>query len=202
MNPIMCTTKPNNLVEGINQLKINPEDIHFINRNIVDSKLPEYHDIGTKLLQLLPYVAIKCGNEYLTYNRKGSEDRLHGTCSGSNPCSGPNQCSMGFGGHVELQDVQDTVEHTIAITAVRELVEELGLKAPLVLTGDYIYSEYDNVSQVHLGVVGLVEIDDKSLIKPDELEIINPEWKTLNSIRGRLDSYEKWSQILAKHLDK
>ena len=109
---------------------------------------------------------------------------------------------MGFGGHVELQDVQDTVEHTIAITAVRELVEELGLKAPLVLTGDYIYSEYDNVSQVHLGVVGLVEIDDKSLIKPDELEIINPEWKTLNSIRGRLDSYEKWSQILAKHLDK
>ena len=68
----MCTTKPNNLVEGINQLKINPEDIHFINRNIVDSKLPEYHDIGTKLLQLLPYVAIKCGNEYLTYNRKGS----------------------------------------------------------------------------------------------------------------------------------
>lgn len=190
MNPVMCTTKPNNLVEGINQLKINPEDIHFINRNIVDSKLPEYHDIGTKLLQLLPYVAIKCGNEYLTYNRKGSEDRLHG------------KCSMGFGGHVELQDIRDTVEHTIAITAVRELAEELGLKAPLVLTGDYIYSDYDNVSQVHLGVVVLVEIDDKSLIKPDELEVINPEWKTLNSIRGRLDSYEKWSQILAKHLDK
>ena len=190
MNPVMCTTKPNNLVEGINQLKINPEDIHFINRNIVDSKLPEYHDIGTKLLQLLPYVVIKCGDEYLTYARKGTETRLHG------------KCSMGFGGHVELQDVQDTVEHTIAITAVRELVEELGLKAPLVLTGDYIYSKYDNVSQVHLGAIGLVEIDDKSLIKPDELEVLNPKWKTLHSIRGRLDSYEKWSQILVKHLDK
>lgn len=190
MNPVMCTTKPNNLVEGINQLKINPEDIHFINRNIVDSKLPEYHAVGTMLPQLLPYIFVKCGNEYLTYNRKGSEDRLHG------------KCSMGFGGHVELQDVRDTVEHTISVTAVRELAEELGLKAPLELTGDYIYSKYDNVSQVHLGVVGLVEIDDKSLIKPDELEIINPEWKTLDSIRGRLDSYEKWSQILAKHLDK
>lgn len=189
--PVMCVSKHSlHLEEGINTLSIQEKDIHFIQREIVDSSSPSFHAVGAMFPQLLPYIAVKCGDEYLTYARKGTETRLHG------------KRSMGFGGHVELQDVQDTVEHTIAITAVRELVEELSLKAPLELTGDYIYSEYDNVSQVHLGVVGLVEIDDKSLIKPDELEIINPEWKTLDSIRGRLDSYEKWSQILAKHLDK
>lgn len=188
--PVMCVSKHSlHLEEGINTLSIQEKDIHFIQREIVDSSSPSFHAVGAMFPQLLPYIAVKCGDEYLTYARKGTETRLHG------------KRSMGFGGHVELQDVQDTVEHTIAITAVRELVEELSLKAPLGLTGDYIYSEYDNVSQVHLGVVGLVEIDDKSLIKPDELEIINPEWKTLDSIRGRLDSYEKWSQILAKYLD-
>lgn len=70
------------------------------------------------------------------------------------------------------------------------------------LYNDFIYSDYDLVSQVHLGMIGLVEIEDKSLIKPDDLEIIDPQWQTLIDIRATLDKYERWSQILSKHLDK
>ena len=191
MKPVMCITKDNlQLSDGINKFKINPDDIHFINRNIVDSKLPKYHAVGTMFPQLLPYIYVKCGNEYLTYARKGKETRLHG------------KRSMGFGGHVELEDLDMTPLHTLHCSASRELQEELGLDTTLHLTDEFIYSTYDQVSQVHIGIIGFVEITDKSLIKPDELEIINPEWKTLASIRGRLDSYERWSQILVKHLDK
>lgn len=189
MNPVMCITKHSlNLKEGVNKININPENIHFINRNIVDSQ--EYHDIGKQFLQLLPYITVKCGDEYLTYARKGKEQRLHG------------KRSMGFGGHVELDDLYHDVHKTLIVSAGREVHEELGLIIDIVLTDDYIYSDYDNVSQVHLGVIGLIEIEDKSLINPDDLEILDPTWKTIDSIRARLDAYERWSQILAKYLDK
>lgn len=191
MNPVMCITKANlYLTEGINKIELNPEDIHFINRNIVDSKLPNYHAIGAMLPQILPYIFIKCGNEYLTYARKGSETRLHG------------KRSMGFGGHVELQDLQTNIIDTITFTGGRELGEELGLKVPPVLTSEYIYSDYDQVSQVHIGAIGFIEITDKSLIKPDETEVIDPVWQTIDDIRARIDGYERWSQVLVKHLDK
>lgn len=191
MNPVMCITKDNlQLSDGINKFKINPDDIHFINRNIVDSKLPKYHAVGTMLPQLLPYIYVKCGNEYLTYARKGKETRLHG------------KRSMGFGGHVELEDLDMTPLHTLHCSANRELQEELGLDTTLHLTDEFIYSTYDQVSQVHIGIIGFVEITDKSLIKADETEVLDPQWKTIEQIRAKLDGYERWSQILAKHLDK
>lgn len=191
MNPVMCITKDNlPLTEGINFIQINPEDIHFINRNIVDSKLPKYHAIGTNLLQILPYIFVKCGDEYLTYARKGSETRLHG------------KRSMGFGGHVELKDLQDNAENALIIAGGRELDEELGIHVPPVLTNEYIYSTFDNVSQVHLGAIGFIEVADKSLIKPNPDEVLAPQWLTAEQIRARLDTYEKWSRILIKHLDK
>ena len=189
MNPVLCITKSKlNLKNGINQINIDPSDIHFINRNIVDNQ--EYHDIAKQFLQLLPYVAIKCGNEYLTYARKGSEQRLHG------------KRSMGFGGHVELCDLQHSICKTLTQSANRELNEETGLNLNIKLTHDYIYSDYDNVSLVHLGIIGVVEIEDKSLIIPDKTEILNPAWKTIDSIRARIDAYERWSQILVKYLDR
>lgn len=191
MNPVMCVTKAKyNLVEGINKLTLQDEDIHFIQREIVDSKLPNFHAIGTMLIQVLPYIYIKCGNEYLTYARRGSESRLHG------------KRSMGFGGHVELADLDDFINGTIHNTAEREIKEELGLETSIKITDDFIYSNYDHVSQVHLGVIGVVELSDKSLIKPDNSEVIDPLWQTADDIRGRLDGYERWSQILIKHLDK
>lgn len=191
MNPVMCITKANlHLTEGINEIELNPEDIHFINRNIVDSKLPSYHAIGTMLPQILPYIFVKCGDEYLTYARRGSETRLHG------------KRSMGFGGHIELSDLDDTPRWCIHATAERELKEELGLDEDIKLTDEYIYSDYDKVSQVHIGAIGFIELGDKSLIKPDELEILNPVWQTIADIRARIDGYERWSQILVKHLDK
>ena len=55
---------------------------------------------------------------------------------------------------------------------------------------------------MHIGAIGFIELGDKSLIKPDESEILNPVWQTIDDIRARIDGYERWSQILVKHLDK
>lgn len=192
MNPVMCITKDTlHLEEGVNTLTLNPINIQFIHRNIVDSTLPKYHAVGTMFLQVLPYIVVKCGNEYLTYARKGNEHRLHG------------KRSMGFGGHVDFTDWSNTIKDTLCFTAQRELVEELGLYVEdLALTDDYIFTNYDNVSQVHLGAIGIVEIQDKSMVKPSVDEVLDPQWLDSGAIRGHLDNYERWSQILIKHLDK
>lgn len=191
MNPVMCVTKDTlNLTEGINKIQPSDFEYHFIQRSIVDSKLPKYHAIGTTLLQLLPYIVVKCGNEYLTYARKGTEARLHG------------KRSIGFGGHIDLSDFDDIVQWTIHNAGERELKEELDLEESLVMSDEFIFTNYDNVSQVHLGCIGYVEIKDKSLVKPNPDEILDPQWLTAESIRAKLDTYEKWSRILIKHLDK
>lgn len=191
MNLVMCVSKHTlHLEEGINTLSIQEKDIHFIQREIVDSSSPNFHAVGTMFPQLLPYIAVKCGEEYLTYARKGNETRLHG------------KRSMGFGGHVDFTDWVGSVSDTLEETARRELAEELLLHEDIIITGDYIYSNYDAVSQVHLGVIGIVEIEDKSLVKPNQDEVLDPQWLSISSIRGTLDKYERWSQILAKYLDK
>lgn len=188
--PVMCVSKHSlHLEEGINTLSIQEKDIHFIQREIVDSSSPSFHAVGAMFPQLLPYIAVKCGDEYLTYARKGTETRLHG------------KRSMGFGGHVDLTDWVGSVIGTLEETALRELAEELVLHEPVLITNDFIYSNYDNVSQVHLGVIGIVEIEDKSLIKPNQDEVLDPQWLSISSIRSTLDRYERWSQILAKYLD-
>lgn len=112
MTLVMCINKDSlSVKEGVNTLMLNEKDIHFLQRNVVDSKLPKYHAIGTVLLQLLPYITIKHKDEYLTYARKGKEDRLHG------------KRSMGFGGHIELSDNQSTLQDTLSYSATRELQE-------------------------------------------------------------------------------
>ena len=188
--PVMCVSKHSlHLEEGINTLSIQEKDIHFIQREIVDSSSLSFHAVGAMFPQLLPYIAVKCGDEYLTYARKGTETRLHG------------KRSMGFGGHVDLTDWVGSVIGTLEETALRELAEELVLHEPVLITNDFIYSNYDKVSQVHLGVIGIVEIEDKSLIKPNQDEVLDPQWLSISFIRSKLDRYERWSQILAKYLD-
>ena len=46
--------------------------------------------------QIIPYVVLRCGGNYLTYTRgaTGGESRLHA------------KISMGFGGHVDLPDIK------------------------------------------------------------------------------------------------
>lgn len=193
MNPVLCISRialppvDSDQIVSFNG-DLDPNHIHFLNRSLADAKDEKLFAIAKEYPQLLPYVIVTCGDEFLTYARRGTEDRLHG------------KRSLGFGGHVEVSDVTQVKSvYDLTDCAKRELEEELGLKdANVYISNDLIFSNYDNVSKVHVGVLGYCEID-KSLIKPDGLEIIDPQWQTQSDIRARLDNYERWSQLVIKH---
>lgn len=167
---------------------IKSEDLHFIGRSVVDSKTPELLSIGQLLPQVLPYAVVKCGDEYLSYSRaKGNEDRLHGSLS------------IGFGGHVEMEDMTGT-DINLAKGLLRELEEEVGLdmQMPFQLEDmkTILIDTTNEVGSVHLGVLYVLEVDDKSMLNPDTGETHLPEWQTLEQLTTNQEQYENWSQLV------
>ena len=186
---VLCLNRndlPNEV--GIIHIEELPSNHYWFDRTIVDGKEPKYFDVGKQFPQLLPYIIVKCGDKYLSYYRKGKEDRLLG------------KRSIGFGGHIEPDDIENYLD--IVKPACRELQEELGLSIKPVNLNKLIISKYDNVSRVHVGLLMMIELDNPDMIKPDKNEIINPEWLSIDSIRANLDQFESWSRLVAKYLDK
>ena len=167
---------------------IKSDDLHFIGRSIVDGKSPELLAIGQAFPQVLPYAVIRCGDEYLSYSRaKGNEDRLHGSLS------------IGFGGHIEMADMpNDNIN--LAKGLLRELEEEVGLdmQMPFQLddTKSLLIDTTNDVGSVHLGILYMLEIDDKAMLNPDNGEIHLPEWQTLEQLVANSSQYENWSQLV------
>ena len=108
-------------------------------------------------LQIIPYVVIKRGDQFLAYVRTttGGEDRLHG------------KVSIGVGGHIDAEDflLDDhgaiDIERTARNGAQRELVEELNLypnHSYFQWLGFLRWNETP-VDRVHLGLVYLLDLD-------------------------------------------
>jgi len=164
------------------------KDFHFLDRSLADSQNPEDHAVAQHIPQVLPYVLVTCGDEVLTYSRaKGAESRLHG------------KLSCGFGGHVELSDINVNMLNVVAAT-MRELNEELRIDdtKPMKLdeTKIVLLDTTDNVGQVHMGYVYTLELSSKDMIDPDLSEIHLPEWKTYDQLAEEIKQYENWSQTL------
>jgi predicted NUDIX family phosphoesterase len=109
--------------------------------------------------QLIPYLVLTRGAgddaRVLAYQRrqKHTESRLGGLWS------------VGFGGHVEPLDRDDTTVAAAGLVraaAVRELEEETGVaRSPdQIIPAGYINSDREDVSSVHFGVVFRVPLDD------------------------------------------
>lgn len=174
--------------------KVNEDAFHFIDRSVVDSKDNEdFKRIGALLPHLIPYIAIKCGDEYLTYARKGTETRLHGSRS------------LGLGGHIDLADYQQDapIMDTLRTATKRELVEEVGY------TGEFefqdamlIDDESNEVGTVHLGFFAVVEIADKAELNFDDEELEDPQWATLEQLasQDQIELYENWSQMAIRYM--
>ncbi len=108
--------------------------------------------------QIIPYLMLHRGegdtSRLLAYQRriKHTETRLGGLWS------------VGFGGHIEPLDREDTDVATwglVAASARRELTEETGLTLPTeaFMRIGFINSDREDVSSVHFGVVYRVNID-------------------------------------------
>lgn len=184
---VLCITR-----SAIDSLKtaedIKEEDLHFINRNIVDA---EDTTVGEMFPQIIPVITIKCGDKYLTYSRNGNETRLHGSRS------------LSVGGHVDITDYLPHFPMTGVITsgANREVYEEIGLKSYLQLEDfkDIIYLPVDNVSKVHVGLFTLISLKDDSLITPDE-ELYDVQFLTKDQLVKDIEQYEEWSQHIINNL--
>ena len=183
---VMCVTREA-ITDNFSLTYLPNEHIHFMNREVVD-KIPE---VGRMFPQIIPVIAIKKDNKYLTYARNGAEGRLHG------------KRSMTVGGHIDISDTLGSdyknYRPTIALAAGREVLEETGINHV------FTYHDFnsiiwipdgDEVSQVHLGLVAIVETTQE--IKPNE-ELADLQWLTKEELIHSISSYELWSQYLIEN---
>ena len=180
--------------EGLIPFSINSipnNHFHFINRSVADIKAEENENlfhVAKNLPQILGYVVIKCGEEYLTYSRKkGAEARLHGSLS------------IGFGGHVDITDFgAEGYKGALISSTERELKEELNLE--VILSEDsfknLLVDLKNSVGEVHVGLPLIIEIDDKDFITTDLNEISSPLWVLKEDLVKDVNQFENWSQIL------
>lgn len=184
-------------IYAIDLNKIEANQFHFINRDIVDSDQAERYQIGQLLPQILAYSVIRCGNEILTYSRKkGAESRLHGSRS------------IGFGGHVDIADYSEQADEYIGYLGAlikaceRELHEELGLITTVGTRqfSSIIVDQTNPVGSVHVGLPLEITLLHKYEVQVDPEEISDPVWLTIDELKTNIDEYENWSKLLIKQL--
>lgn len=145
--------------------------------------------------QLIPYIAIKCEEQYVCYTREssGGEQRLHG------------KTSIGLGGHIDLSDVQFTddgidLQATVELAAEREVREELG-DVTIVSKRwlGYIIGDDSPVSQVHIGLAAVWEIAELPKVSAEDEITLRPA-ATLDEIYAAEQAgeitLESWSAAL------
>ncbi|NLJ10838.1 MAG: NUDIX domain-containing protein [Treponema sp.] len=144
--------------------------------------------------QLIPYCLIQDQDgTFLSYERKGTEKRLHGLMS------------LGVGGHINPVDTHSTQEAALAETLQkalnRELEEEIGLtpeKSDCTCLG-LIHEDRTPVGQVHIGIVYLVRTRKEHLRIGEELGTI--QWLRAENITHAMGAkddtaeFEYWSEL-------
>ncbi|MEC3876247.1 hypothetical protein [Chryseobacterium salviniae] len=169
-----------NFIEDENLYNIILDNISSMERHIAEE--------NKSFKQIIPYLFIKCNDEYLVYRRtkKQTEGRLH------------EKLSLGIGGHI---NPIDTESHNIITGGLeRELIEELGLNTndSLKFIG-FINDDSNEVGKVHLGVVFKMEIDNKidDVVEKQKMTL---DWYYIDQIYTDIDRFETWSQILFRNL--
>lgn len=184
---VLCITAE--AIKNITSMgNIQEEDLHFINRKIVDNK--EDITIGEKFPQIIPSIALQTkSGKYLTYARNGNETRLHGSRS------------LTVGGHIDITDYQYSMRETIIEAARREIYEETGLRVYVDYKDftDFIYLPTDNVSKVHFGLYTLITIKDETVINPDD-ELHDIQFLSKDQLLKDIHLYEAWSQHIINQL--
>jgi len=140
----------------------------------------EAAETNERFRQIIPYVAVVNSRaEYLTYSRKGNEQRLHG------------YRSFGIGGHIEQTDF------SIESAARRELNEETRAASEWILTPlGKISLDAEPVDRVHVALAFITESDLIDIGNVNEEELLDPKWESLSSIAENLGDYEPWSREL------
>lgn len=141
-------------------------------------------------LQLIPYVVLR-NADGLIFNyfrgKAGEEGRL------------VDSRSIGVGGHVEVVpwDRSD-LKLTLCTEGKREIEEETGIEAEIKDFHALLVNRTDEVGRVHLGLLAIVDVEDKKEDQAAEAGVIdNKAWSTVADLTadGVWETLEPWSQL-------
>ena len=155
----------------------------------------KYIETMEEYKQIIPYIILTHGDELVVYQRtsQGGEGRLH------------DKYSIGFGGHIGLEDVilndQNALDiwATIDRAGMRELGEELN-HPPIVNKNrvGVLYDDASPVSRVHLGIVEFWQLkSDRVTTAEDAVAKVNLMGQ--DQLTDLADKMEDWSQICLAH---
>lgn len=161
------------------------------------------------LLQIIPYITLfdSKTKEIFIYQR--------GKASGESRLSG--KCSIGLGGHMEVEDTSMPLAEMIVLEAARELNEEIGLPITSELestlrqklvSGNFgmMYNTRTDVDKKHLAIAFFMAVDkDVIMSTPHEDDVITRgQWMGISEIFAAVDSesleIEQWTRMVLQSL--
>ncbi|WP_144624902.1 hypothetical protein [Bacillus velezensis] len=144
--------------------------------------------------QPIPYIVIRRKGFYFVTERlsKGGEARLHG------------KLAMGVGGHMNpigIEGCNDlySFKKVLEINTRREIEEELSISQKdfeIKLIG-LINDDSDTVGKVHIGILGIIDLDLMTGVNVIETDQLAGQWISLYPLKH--DHYEKlenWGKIV------
>ncbi len=144
--------------------------------------------------QLIPYVIISCGDQYLSYVRgtRAGEKRLVG------------QRSIGIGGHINPIDdmpLFNTDFRDAYLSAVeREVEEEIHIESTYTNSVVALLNDDSNeVGKVHLGIVHLWKLDAPKVTKKEQM-ITQLTFMSEAELLEVRETMETWSALCLDHL--
>lgn len=195
---------------------IDPKAYALLPRHLVDCKgtNSDMADrVGMDFPQILGYFQITYDGKYLAYQRKGKEKGLFG------------QWSIGVGGHVSHQDVEEFVcqgsdaypdlNQLVYAGAVRELSEEIGIDPewfPAFNSIDdfdgaitkAIQSFSNSTSARHIGLPLELDLSEAGFtpesLELDPAEFCNFKWMTVEELKTEWNNFEDWSKWLINNM--
>lgn len=147
--------------------------------------------------QLIPYVLFQhideAGCRRIFQYTRGTgqgEGRLH------------RKRSVGIGGHISLDDVNETGVHAYQEGLRRELTEEVHIDSPYTdRCVGLINDDETEVGKVHLGVVHLFTLQEPA-VRPREAELLSCGFESVDDLLADLAGFETWSSITLAALFK
>lgn len=150
--------------------------------------------------QLIPYVIFRHvdsnGEQHVFQYTRGKgqgESRLHA------------KLSIGVGGHISSEDVhaETSIEEHLSpyfVGMQRELSEEVCIDTSYQdQCVGLINDDETEVGQVHLGVVHVFTVAEPH-VKPNEEDIVDAGFRSVNELRQELERMETWSSYCFKAL--
>lgn len=165
----------------------------------IDTPKSKNAELNFEYKQPIPYIVIRRGDQlYVTKRLEGGgESRLHG------------KLSMGAGGHMNPleKDFKGnnmySIEKVIHENTVRELEEELAItgEVKVSLLG-LINDDSESVGEVHIGILGVVDLGKKDEVTVRETDQLEGAWYTVEQLREKetYDRLENWGKIVVDML--